>query len=157
MKSILTALVLGVTLLLASGAGFSWMDFGCVAVFICVHVYSINKVNLYHCFRLQPITMAFSLPLSKAASKLGSRRPTSSILGAHTVSSACGVLVIHFFFLVMAFVLLYQQDWFQCRKWDGEDISLEYGLGDNYDVSQVHVLSSLKPLPTNHSLPYLCL
>eukprot|EP00956_Cyclotella_meneghiniana_P029755 scaffold73091_cov22-Cyclotella_meneghiniana.AAC.2 len=83
-----------------------------------------------------PITMAFSLPLSKAASKLGSKRPTSSILGAHTVSSACGVLGIHFFFLAMAFVLLYQQDWFQCRKWDGQDISLEYGLGDNYEVTR---------------------
>ena len=86
-----------------------------------------------------PITMAFSLPLSKAASKLGSKRPTSSILGTHTVSSACGVLGIHFFFLAMAFVLLFNQDWFQCRKWDGQDISLDYGLGDNYEVNKIHL------------------
>ena len=104
-----------------------------------------------------PITMAFSLPLSKAASKLGSKRPTSSILGTHTVSSACGVLVIHFFFLVMAFVLLFNQDWFQCRKWDGQDISLDYGLGDNYEVNKIHLSHfwSLSQPPTQYLLSSL--
>lgn len=87
-----------------------------------------------------PITMAFSLPLSKAADKLGVKRPTASILGPHTLFSACGVLAINFLFLVLALVILHHQDWYQCRKWTGEDISLNYGLGDNYEVC-----ISLKP------------
>ena len=79
--------------------------------------------------------MAFSLPLSKAAVKLGLKRPTASILGPHTLFSACGVLAINFLFLALALVILHHQDWYQCRKWTGEDISLNYGLGDNYEVS----------------------
>lgn len=62
-----------------------------------------------------PITMAFSLPLSKAAKKLSPKRPTASLLGPHTLSSACGVLGINFIFLVLGLVALWQQDWFQCR------------------------------------------
>lgn len=70
-----------------------------------------------------------SLPLSKAAKKLGPKRPTASILGPHTLSSACGVLAINVLFLVIALIILHHQDWYQCRQWNGKDISLNYGLG----------------------------
>lgn len=64
---------------------------------------------------VQTITMAFSLPLANAAKTLSPKRPTASILGAHTLSSACGVLAINFLFLVFGLLLLFNQDWYQCR------------------------------------------
>ena len=69
------------------------------------------------------VTMAFSLPLAKAAKKLSFKRPTASILGPHTLSSACGILAINFLFLVFGLVALFHQDWFQCRKWESRDVS----------------------------------
>ena len=59
--------------------------------------------------------MAFSLPLSKAARKLSEKCPTASILGPHTLSSACGVLAINVLFLVIGLAVLFKQDWYQCR------------------------------------------
>jgi len=53
---------------------------------------------------LWPITMAFSLPLSRAATKLSKKHPTASILSPHTLFSAIGVLTINFLFLVGAMV-----------------------------------------------------
>jgi cation-transporting ATPase 13A3/4/5 len=78
------------------------------------------------------ITMAFSLPLSKAASRLSPVRPTASLLGTHTLFSACGILAWNFLFLVIALLTLFSQDWFQCRKWNSEDVSNILTIGDNY-------------------------
>ena len=44
------------------------------------------------------IVMAFSLPLAKPHKSLADTFPTSSILGLHTISSACGVLLLNLFF-----------------------------------------------------------
>ena len=63
------------------------------------------------------LTMAFTLPLAKAATKLSRTRPTSSLFGPHTMFSACGVLGINFIFIVIALSTLLHQDWYQCRKW----------------------------------------
>lgn len=83
-----------------------------------------------------PISLGFTLPLSNAAYKLAPSRPTSSLLGLQTMASAVGVLFIHYFFLLVAFATLFGQDWFQCRKWNGKDISNVLIIGDNYE-SQV--------------------
>jgi surface polysaccharide O-acyltransferase-like enzyme len=40
-----------------------------------------------------------------------------------------GVLAINVLFLVIALIILHHQDWYQCRQWNGKDISLNYGLG----------------------------
>ena len=69
------------------------------------------------------ITLAFSLPLARPAKTLAVSRPTASILGPQTLSSVLGVLLINFIFGVIALALLWQQDWFQCRKWDDNDVS----------------------------------
>lgn len=81
--------------------------------------------------------MAFSLPLAKAAKNLSKFRPTASILGPHTLSSACGVLAINFLFLVSSLLLLWQQDWFACRRWDSTDVSDVRTIGDNYESSVI--------------------
>jgi cation-transporting ATPase 13A3/4/5 len=77
-----------------------------------------------------PISMAFSLPNSKAASSLAPSRPTSSLLGPQTLASALGVLALHFLFTVIALTTLFHQDWFQCRKWDRSDVSDVLVIGD---------------------------
>lgn len=80
------------------------------------------------------ITLSFALPLAQAAKRLAPKRPTASVLGLHTLSSTLGVLVINFIFLVIAFVALNQQDWYQCRKWEGTDVSNLTLIGDNYET-----------------------
>ena len=80
------------------------------------------------------ITLAFALPYAKAAKKLAPSRPTASILGLHTMSSAIGVLVINFIFVVIAFVALNNQDWYQCRRWENADVSNLSVIGDNYET-----------------------
>jgi magnesium-transporting ATPase (P-type) len=89
---------------------------------------------------LWSITMAFSLPLSKAASRLSPVRPTASLLGAHTLFSACGILAWNFLFLVIALLTLFSQDWFQCRKWNSDDVSNILRIGDNYESSVLFVV-----------------
>jgi hypothetical protein len=81
------------------------------------------------------ITMAFSLPFAGVAPKLASTRPTSSILGPHTLASVLGVLLINFLFLVLALGVLFQQDWFRCRQWNPSSIADVTGIGDNYESS----------------------
>ncbi|KAL7471342.1 hypothetical protein ACHAXS_011637 [Conticribra weissflogii] len=87
------------------------------------------------------ITMAFSLPLAEAAKKLASKRPTASLLGPHTLMSACGILATNFLFLVIALLALWGQDWFQCRKWDSEDVSDVTTIGDNYETSVIFIVT----------------
>ena len=85
------------------------------------------------------ITMAFSLPLAKAAKKLSAKRPTASLLGPHTLFSACGVLAINFLFLVIALLALNAQDWYKCRKWGSNDVSDVTTIGDNYETSVIFI------------------
>jgi cation-transporting ATPase 13A3/4/5 len=87
-----------------------------------------------------PITMAFSLPLSRAAKKLSKKHPTASILSPHTLFSACGVLAINVLFLVISLVMLFNQDWFQCRMWDGDNMR-DFFVGDNYETSTIFVVT----------------
>ncbi|KAL7548228.1 hypothetical protein ACHAWF_011518 [Thalassiosira exigua] len=79
------------------------------------------------------ITLGFSLPMSRAARKLTPERPTSSLLGAYTMTSTLGVLAINVLFGAGSLVLLDKQDWYQCRKWGSSDISNVRIIGDNYE------------------------
>ena len=83
------------------------------------------------------LSMAFSLPLAQAATLLSKFRPTASILGPHTLSSACGILAINFLFLASSLFLLWQQEWFTCRRWDSTDVSDVRIIGDNYESSVI--------------------
>jgi magnesium-transporting ATPase (P-type) len=86
-------------------------------------------------------SMAFSLPLAKAAKELSTMRPTASILGLHTISSACGILAINSTFLALALNALWVQDWYQCRKWDSTDVSNITNIVDNYEASVIFIVS----------------
>ncbi|RYH30767.1 HAD family hydrolase [archaeon] len=87
------------------------------------------------------ISMAFSLPFADVADKLAPTRPTSSILGPHTLASVLGMLLINFLFIVLALGVLYEQDWYKCRKWDSISIADVTAIGDNYESSVVFLVS----------------
>jgi magnesium-transporting ATPase (P-type) len=84
---------------------------------------------------LWSISMAYSLSLSKASKKLSNFCPTASLLSSRTLFSVCGILFINFSFIVIAFIALFNQEWFQCRKWNVKDVSNILIIGDNYEAS----------------------
>jgi cation-transporting ATPase 13A3/4/5 len=87
------------------------------------------------------MTMAFSLPLARAESRLSPKRPTASLLGYNTMGSALGVLFFNFIFTCIALGLLTSRDWYSCRKWDGTDISNITLIGDNYEASVIFIVT----------------
>jgi hypothetical protein len=56
------------------------------------------------------------------------------------MTSAVGVLLINYLFILIALKVLFAQDWFQCRKWDGADISNVLTIGDNYETTTIFVV-----------------
>jgi magnesium-transporting ATPase (P-type) len=94
------------------------------------------------------ITLGFSLPLANPAAKLSETRPTASVLGPWTMSSALGVLAIHFTFTVIALATLWNQDWFQCRKWDDNDVSDVTVIGDNYESEVIFLVTGFQYIST---------
>jgi cation-transporting ATPase 13A3/4/5 len=91
-----------------------------------------------------PITLAFALPLARAAKKLSLTRPTASLLGPATMFSACGVLAINFIFIVIALFTLFGQSWFQCRKWGSTDVSNTSVIGDNYESETIFLVTGFQ-------------
>jgi magnesium-transporting ATPase (P-type) len=100
------------------------------------------------------ISMAFSLPLSRAAKKLGQGSPTSSLLSLQTLFSVCGILTINFFFLVMALLILFSQDWFSCRKWNSNDVSNVLTIGDNYEASVLFIIGGYQYIASAFALNF---
>lgn len=92
--------------------------------------------------------MAFSLPFSDVADKLAPSRPTSSILGPHTLFSVLGLLIINFLFVVLSLGLLFEQDWFQCRKWEEGSVADVALIGDNYESSVLFLVSGYQYVST---------
>jgi cation-transporting ATPase 13A3/4/5 len=87
------------------------------------------------------ITMAFTLPLARAQKKLSATRPTSDLLGWHTVSSALGVLVLNFTFTVIALGTLFGSSFFKCRFWNVTSIANVTTIGDNYEAQTLFLVS----------------
>lgn len=52
------------------------------------------------------------------------------------------MLFWHFIFLVIALVLLFQQDWFQCRKWTEGDLLVAILIGDNYESTVIWLVTA---------------
>ena len=87
------------------------------------------------------ITMAFTLPLARAQKKLSPTRPTSDLLGWHTITSALGVLTLNFTFTVTALGTLFASSFFKCRSWDSSDISNVTTIGDNYEAQVLFLVT----------------
>jgi hypothetical protein len=100
------------------------------------------------------ITMVFSLPLSKAAPKLGVRRPKSSLLCLETVLGVGGHLMWNYVFLAIAFAALWQQDWFQCRKWKQDDVGNFTAVGDSYESTMLFLVTVFQTIATAMSMNF---
>lgn len=100
------------------------------------------------------ITLAFSLPLARAASRLTPRQPTDSLLGAETLCSVCGTLAWNYLFMVIAILAMWNQDWFQCRKWNSDDVSNVLIIGDNYESSLVFIIGGFQIIASSMVLNY---
>jgi magnesium-transporting ATPase (P-type) len=100
------------------------------------------------------ITMAFSLPLSKAAPKLGVRRPNSSLLSLKNVCSISGNLAWNYLFLAIAFTALWYQDWFLCRKWEASAVGNFSAIGDSYESSVLFLMSTFQAIATPMSMNF---
>ena len=87
------------------------------------------------------VLMAFSIPYARAAKVLAPERPTSSILGYHTVLSYLGVFIINLSFVIGGIGLLFDQDWFQTRKWESSDVSDARVICDNYETIVIFLIS----------------
>jgi hypothetical protein len=48
--------------------------------------------------------------------------------------SACGVLALNFTFTIIALAALFNQEWYQCRKWGSTDVSSVNTIGDKYEA-----------------------
>lgn len=86
------------------------------------------------------IGLGFTLPLSKPAQELAPSRPTSSLLGLQTMCSTLGVLFIHYVYYIIALLVLFSRDWFDCRQWKGDDISNVLWIGDNYETETMFLV-----------------
>jgi cation-transporting ATPase 13A3/4/5 len=87
------------------------------------------------------VTMAFSIPRSKAATTLAPERPSTSLLGLHTTSSFLGVFFLNLTFLCIALAVLFRQDWFSCRMWGSTDVSNVLVIGDNYESTVIFLVT----------------
>jgi magnesium-transporting ATPase (P-type) len=94
------------------------------------------------------IGMSFTLPLAKAAKSLSASRPTSSLLGAWTTSSVLGILCINTLFTCLSLFILFQQPWFQCRKYKNDDVSNLMVIGDNYESTTLFIVSGYQYIST---------
>lgn len=93
------------------------------------------------------VSFALSLPFSRPSStKLSTTRPTSSILSYETVSSIVGSISIHFIFMAIALFVLFQEDWYSCRKWDPSSIPIANILqtSDNYEITVIFLITGFQ-------------
>jgi magnesium-transporting ATPase (P-type) len=86
------------------------------------------------------ISLAFSIPLSQAADQLTRRRPSDRLLGEETLYTVCGVLGWNFFYVILALIILFEQDWFHCRKWSDYEINDAFEIVDNYEASVIFIV-----------------
>ena len=94
------------------------------------------------------LTMSLTLPLAQASDRLSPSQPTASLLGPITLSSVCGILFWNLAFAILALYVLFQQDWFQCRKWANEDAGNLSVIGDNYEAETLFLVTGLQYITT---------
>ncbi|KAJ2345408.1 hypothetical protein GGH91_002541, partial [Coemansia sp. RSA 2671] len=90
--------------------------------------------------------LMLSISLSGPAKRLAKYRPTSRILGPQMLASVGGIVMINWIFSVMAYVWLFQQDWFRCNEHATAEVDVTkwWLLGDNYESSILSFVSTFQ-------------
>jgi len=86
------------------------------------------------------IAMSSALTFSRPSPNLSTRRPTVSLLGASTLSSCIGLVLINFIFVTICFLLLEAQDWYVQFDPSLYEPYMWWELADNYEASMIYVL-----------------
>jgi cation-transporting ATPase 13A3/4/5 len=86
--------------------------------------------------------LGMSLSLARPAAVLAPRRPTARLLGLETVASVVGILLINLTFMAIAYVIMYEQEFFRCNEWDSTkvDQSKWWLLADNFEGELIGLL-----------------
>ncbi|KAJ2049209.1 hypothetical protein GGI08_005794 [Coemansia sp. S2] len=84
--------------------------------------------------------------MSGSAKRLDKYRPTSRILGPQMLASVGGVVMINWVFSTMAYVWLFQQEWFRCNEHATAEVDVKkwWLLGDNYEASILSFVSTFQ-------------
>lgn len=99
------------------------------------------------------VVLALSLAMSKPLNKLSKFRPSSSLLGHTVVLSIVGLVIVNAAFMIMSLGILNMQDWYQCRKFGGTDISEEI-LWDNYEAVTLFLVGGAQYISTAMALNF---
>lgn len=98
------------------------------------------------------VVFTLTLPLAKPSdSTLSKARPTTSLLCLQTVGSVMGILFMNYLFMVVAMVVLFHEDWFQCRKWDSNALlagGRVHSLSDHYETSVLFLMAGTQLIST---------
>jgi hypothetical protein len=57
---------------------------------------------------------------------------------------------------MIAMIMLFYQDWFQCRKWSSKDVSNVVTIGDNYEASVLFIVGGCQYISSTMVLNFGC-
>ncbi|KAJ1816640.1 hypothetical protein LPJ56_004248 [Coemansia sp. RSA 2599] len=90
--------------------------------------------------------LALTISLSGPAKRLARYRPTSRILGPQMLAAVGGTVLINWLFSTMAYVWLFDQNWFRCNEHSTAEVDPNqwWLLGDNYEASIISFISTFQ-------------
>ncbi|KAJ2048963.1 hypothetical protein H4S04_003519, partial [Coemansia sp. S16] len=90
--------------------------------------------------------LMLAISMSGPAKRLAKYRPTSRILGPQMLASVGGIVLINWIFAAMAYVWLFQQEWFRCNEHATAEVDVKkwWLLGDNYEASILSFVSTFQ-------------
>ncbi|CAB9505716.1 Probable cation-transporting ATPase 13A4 [Seminavis robusta] len=101
------------------------------------------------------VSFALAIPLAKPASKLSKARPTASLLSLQTVGGIIGMIAINFIFTIIAFQVLYHEEWYQCRIGGaGLEAGNVFAASDNYKVTVLFLMVGIQLMAAAASLNF---
>jgi magnesium-transporting ATPase (P-type) len=89
------------------------------------------------------VVFTLTIPLAKASDTISMARPPASLLSLQTVGSVMGIIAINYLFMMVAFFVLFSEDWFQCRQLDTNALGTGsiLSLSDHYDTSVLFLMA----------------
>jgi magnesium-transporting ATPase (P-type) len=88
------------------------------------------------------VVFTLTIPLAKASDTISMARPPASLLSLQTVGSVMGIISMNYLFMLVAFVVLFNEDWFQCRQLDSNALGTGsiLSLSDHYESSVLFLM-----------------
>ena len=89
------------------------------------------------------VPVSWALTMAKPAARLIRSRPTARLLGAETLFSVSGQVIINILFLIIIVAVLYQQDFYRCHEFNGSNVDLRrwWELADSYESEVTGIIA----------------